>query len=194
MRKRYAEKHEDIERIITVGTETIIEEVNVLMTILSEFTKFARLPEMRPGETDLNKLIENCINLFKGHENIKFELSLDRDIPLIYIDKILFNQVITNLIQNAVDAVNETGKITAKTELINGNTVRISIIDNGTGIKEEYINRIFEPGRSYKPSGTGLGLSIVEMIVLEHSGKVYCNSEYGKGTEFVVEIPVVKNH
>ncbi|MFC1668876.1 histidine kinase dimerization/phospho-acceptor domain-containing protein, partial [Spirochaetota bacterium] len=68
IRRRYSEKHPDLEKIILSGTETIIEEVEVLKNILDEFTKFARLPEMKPEMMDVNGILENCINFLSGHE------------------------------------------------------------------------------------------------------------------------------
>lgn len=194
MRRRYIERHKDIENIILSGSETIIEEVDAMMVMLKEFTNFARLPEMKQEKTDINRLIENCVNFFSGHENIKFHFKLDDAIPPVYIDKILFRQVITNLVQNAIRAVGVGGNITAVTEpvVLSGvKNLRIHIIDDGKGIGDDEINKIFEPGYSGDGSGTGLGLSIVEMIVFEHSGKITCKSETGKGADFFIDIPLV---
>ncbi|MBN2158662.1 MAG: HAMP domain-containing protein [Spirochaetes bacterium] len=193
IRKRYLENHPDIQNIVLSGTETIIEEVGVLMNILSEFTEFARLPEMRPVRSDINTLLENCVNLFSGHENIRFHTSIDRRIPEIYIDRILMKQTLNNLIQNAVEAVGEAGNIYISSELLNGNgngTARITIRDDGVGIKDFEKDKIFNPGFSTKTKGTGLGLAIVQKIIMEHRGEITCKSEYGMGTEFVIDLPV----
>jgi nitrogen fixation/metabolism regulation signal transduction histidine kinase len=192
IRKRYMENHPDMKNIIISGTETIIEEVGVLMNILSEFTEFARLPEMKPVKTDINLLIENCINFFSGHEHITFTADIDRKIPEIYIDKMLMKQTLNNLIQNAVDAVGKSGNIYISTQLLSSNgsgTVRITIRDDGIGIKEFDKDKIFNPGFSTKSSGTGLGLAIVQKIIMEHRGEILCKSEQGKGSEFIIDLP-----
>jgi two-component system, NtrC family, nitrogen regulation sensor histidine kinase NtrY len=193
MRKRFIEKHTDIEEIIVTGTDTIIEEVNTLMAILSEFTRFARLPEMKPEENDINQLVNSCINLFSGHENINFQLMLDKRISAVKFDRILIKQVINNLLQNSVDAIAESGKITVETRLVEINDkdyARINFIDDGIGMSEEEIENIFKPGYSKKKKGTGLGLAIVEMIIIEHNGYLKCTSVPGEGTEFYIDLPV----
>ena len=109
------------------------------------------------------------------------------------------NQVFMNIMGNAIDALSElrtsdtTAKISISTRLIDENWVRICIADNGTGIKEEIRNNIFNPFFTTKPvgKGTGNGLSISYQIIVEtHKGKIYCDSELGKGTKFIVEIPI----
>jgi two-component system, NtrC family, nitrogen regulation sensor histidine kinase NtrY len=194
IRKRYIENHPDIRNIIMAGTETIVEEVGVLKNILSEFTEFARLPEMKPVKTDINTLIESCINFYSGHEQVTFHPEIDRRIPEIYIDKNLMKQTLNNLIHNAIDAVGKAGNIFISTRLVTGegiDTARITIRDDGIGIMERDKEKIFNPGFSTKSSGTGLGLAIVEKIIMEHKGEISCNSEYGKGTEFVIDLPII---
>jgi nitrogen fixation/metabolism regulation signal transduction histidine kinase len=193
IRKKFSEGNDDIENVIMTGTETIIEEVSVLTMMLGEFSKFARLPEIKRDMQRLNPIIENCINSFAGHEKITFEHKLDNSIPDLFIDRILMRQAFTNIIQNAVDAVGGAGHITIKAELIiedNKKKARISIKDNGIGIKEEYLGRVFDPTFTTKESGSGIGLAIVNKIILEHNGKIICNSEYRKGTEFIIDLPV----
>ena len=193
IRKRYKENHPDIENIVITGSETIIEGVNVLMRILSEFSKFARLPNMRAEFESLNPVIEDCINFFHGHEGVTFHFDLDTSIPDTYFDKMLLRQALTNLIQNAIDAVENNGNIyVASTLMRDSDVIRISIRDDGVGIREEDREKIFEPTFSTKEKGTGLGLTIVEKIILEHHGKVYLNSTPDKGSEFIVELPVVQ--
>ena len=193
IRKRYTENHPDIENIVITGSETIIEGVNVLMRILSEFSKFARLPNMRAEFESLNPVIEDCINFFHGHEGVTFHFDLDTSIPDTYFDKMLLRQALTNLIQNAIDAVENNGNIyVASTLMRDSDVIRISIRDDGVGIREEDREKIFEPTFSTKEKGTGLGLTIVEKIILEHHGKVYLNSTPDKGSELIVELPVVQ--
>ncbi len=191
MRKQYLNKNPRIDEIILSGTETIVEEVEVLMGILGEFTRFARLPEMKPVRADVNELLEGCVNIFSAHEGITFTLSMDSSMPDLFIDKVLMKQTFTNLIQNAVDAVEMKGRIEIVSKHIPENDrAVIRIADNGTGIRKENMDKVFDPGFSTKPSGTGLGLAIVEKIVMEHRGSISCQSEYRQGTEIIIELPV----
>ncbi len=195
IQRRYRESHPDIESIVLTGTDTIIEEVNVLMELLGEFSRFARLPEMKPETVDLNPIVESCVNFFHGHERVSFHLELDQGLPRITLDKSLLRQALTNIIQNSIDAVGDQGNVHIKTALrVQGNTraVIIQIRDDGAGISEEDLERIFEPTFSKKPHGTGLGLTIVEKIILEHRGGISCRSKPGEGTEFTIELPIIE--
>ena len=193
IQRRFRESHPDIGNIILTGTDTIIEEVNVLMSLLGEFSRFARLPEMKPETVDLNPIVESCVNFFHGHERVSFHLDLDEKLPKISLDKSLMRQALTNIIQNSIDAVENKGNIYIGTSLLERSGSQRAIIrirDDGTGISEDDIDRIFEPTFSRKPHGTGLGLTIVEKIVLEHHGSIDCRSKPGELTEFIIELPV----
>ncbi len=194
IRKRHAEGHPDLDSIIKIGTDTIIDEVNALMEITAEFSRFARLPEMKPEIGNLNEKVASCAGFFQGNERITFHLELDEKIPPMYFDRILLRQALTNLIQNAVDSISETGTIRIRTLLAGSEgrgSVKIFIRDDGAGIREEDMDLIFEPTFSSKEHGTGLGLAIVEKIVLEHRGRITCSSKPGEGTEFTIELPIL---
>lgn len=191
MRKRFIEKHDNIEKIILNGTETIIEEVNALQHILSEFSQFARLPKAKLEVNNINLIVKNCGKIFYGHENINFIYNFNENLPDIPFDKILIRQALINIIKNAVEALNENGQIKISTGLIEEiNHIFIKIKDDGPGISEDDIEMLFEPSFSKKENGNGLGLAIVEKIVFEHNGKIFCNSKIGKGTTFIIELPV----
>ncbi len=195
MHKRYREGHPDLDNIIISGTETIIDEVSTLMEIIGEFSRFARLPEMKPQYLNINDKVKNCVNIFSGNENIEFILELDESIPGMYFDRILIRQAMVNIIQNAIDSIRERGSIHIRTKLVPSvprDLVKISIRDDGIGIRKEDLDKIFEPAFSLKENGTGLGLAIVEKIILEHQGRIYCKSIQGEGSEFIIELPILK--
>jgi two-component system, NtrC family, nitrogen regulation sensor histidine kinase NtrY len=192
IQNRFREGHKDIDKIVISGTETIIEEVNVLNRILNEFSGFARLPEVKAEFQDLNRVIENTVNFFLGNEKITFHLNLDRTLPDIYIDKILIRQALTNIIQNSIDALENKGNIFIETVLpVERNlSAKLSVIDDGPGIKSADIGKIFDPAFTTKENGTGLGLAIVEKIIIEHKARIHCIPNKSKGAEFVIEFPV----
>ena len=101
------------------------------------------------------------------------------------------NQVVMNLVTNAIDACRENGKVTVKSDR-DGQKVRIEVIDDGSGIPDEIRQRIFDPFFTTKPvgQGTGLGLSISYGIIKDHGGQIEVESEPGKGTRFIVTLPV----
>ncbi|TVP61963.1 MAG: sensor histidine kinase [Nodularia sp. (in: Bacteria)] len=192
---------EDLPKIINsmhIGTKRISQIVNSLRI-------FSRLDESEYKEVNLHEGIESTL-LILSHKLKRQAVSIELikeygDFPLLKCYSGLLNQVFMNIISNAIDALQEksendslfTPTITICTNQINSKWVAINIIDNGMGIKEEIHSSLFEPFFTTKPigKGTGLGLSISYQIVVEkHGGKLTCYSEVGKGTKFVIEIPI----
>lgn len=191
MRKLVKDNNLKKDEAVITGSETIINEVNSLLRLVSEFNDFARLPEKRADLGSINDLIRETVSLFGVYENVSFEENYDPAVPDILIDKVLIRQALNNLIANAVYAMEEFGRITLSTEYDSSNKrITIRLKDTGPGIDSELLDKIFVPGFSQKSSGSGLGLAIVEKIVLEHFGSITCNSVKGEGTEFIIIFPV----
>ena len=190
IRKKLSPKRSQLQETIFNSTETIIEEVKALNNILREFTKFARLPEMKREELKLEPLLENIYQSFQDREGIKFHLEVKNDLPRVAVDKIFIKQAINNIILNAIDAIKESGNIYLQAEYLAKPEalVKITIKDDGEGIKKNQINDIFELGFSTKTSGMGLGLAIVKKIIMDHDGQVKCFSKYGQGTTFIIKL------
>ena len=107
------------------------------------------------------------------------------------VDRILMRQALNNLITNAIHAMHESGLIRIISEIDDsGYYLIIRIIDNGPGIKSQFLDRIFDPGFTLGKNGTGLGLAIVEKIIIEHNGKISCKSDEGQGAEFIIMLPL----
>lgn len=116
------------------------------------------------------------------------------DLPLILADYNQLQQVILNIVTNAQQAIADTkrkGRITVTTDAIE-DYVTVSIADNGPGISPEYMTKIFDPFFTTKPEGggSGLGLSVCHGIITEHGGNIYAESTSGKGTTFIIELPI----
>lgn len=189
IRNRYNNGADNIDTVINSGTETIIEEVNSLQYILSEFRNYARLPEPKLEKYDISKVIDHCVKLFDTEKNIKFETSYEKNLPEIKIDNQLIKRAIINIIKNAVEALDGSGIISVSLRNNSNKNIIISIKDNGPGIPDEDIKKLFEPTFSKKSDGTGLGLAIVERIITQHGGKTYCNSDKN-GTAFIILLQV----
>jgi nitrogen fixation/metabolism regulation signal transduction histidine kinase len=190
IRIRYSENHPDIQSIVMKGTETIIDEVGAIQSILNEFTSFARLPEINPTAQSMNEAILDYVALFHGHENIRFVLNLSDSLPPVCFDRLLMRQAVINIVKNAIEAMSDNGEIVISTGLKDGRYIFVTIKDTGPGILSSDLPRLFDPTFSRKKSGTGLGLSIVEKIALDHKGRVYCTSVPGQGAAFTIELPV----
>jgi two-component system, NtrC family, sensor kinase len=173
----------------------IFESVNRCRTITHRLLGFSRRMDVSHDAIDLNDAIKEVIGFLEKeilYRNIVLTLNLKEDLPKAVTDKGQIQQVFLNIINNAVDAVEEGGKIEVSSNKKDAKTVRVSIKDNGVGIPKEKIKHIFEPFYTTKEKGkgTGLGLSISYGIMQRLGGTMLVESEAHKGTTFIVEIPI----
>ncbi|UCB43358.1 MAG: PAS domain S-box protein [Dehalococcoidales bacterium] len=175
----------------------IHNEAQRAATIVRNLLAFSRKHAPVREATQINKLIEDVLRL-RAYEhrvsNIEVQTQLAPYLTEVIVDYHQMQQVFLNIVLNAESAMAETrnpGLLTITTERFNGH-VRISISDSGPGIPQENLNRLFDPFFTTKEvgKGTGLGLSICYGIVTQHGGKVYVQSEAGKGATFIVELPL----
>lgn len=171
--------------------QTLVEQIDHLSRIASEFSQFANIGNAKNEVFDLNKLLNSLVNLHDVQENVTFHWIPENEVVLIDADKTQINRLFTNLLQNALEAISEGehGDINVR-EIRNPHKVQISISDNGPGIPSAMLTSIFTPNFTTKTSGTGLGLAICKGIVEQAHGKIWFNTEEGKGTTFFVELPV----
>jgi len=175
--------------------QAISDSVTRCKAITQRLLGFARRMDVRHEEIDLNDTIREVIEFLDKeilYRNISLETRLKEDLPRIISDKGQLQQVFLNIINNAIDAVEDGGQIMVSTELRNHDRIRVSIKDNGQGIAKEKIKNIFEPFYTTKEKGkgTGLGLSITYGIVDRLGGSIQVESEVSVGTTFHVELPV----
>lgn len=174
--------------------EMIIKETERCKNIISDLLNFSRQSRLNLTEVDIEELIRETIRpLVKDtkHGGVNFEYVFDH-IPAIAVDPDQMKQVFINLVQNSIDAIHDMGKITIATELTSDNSRAIIVIfDDGDGIPEDILPRIFTPFFTTKPlgKGTGLGLSIVYGIIKMHRGSIRAESTPGIGTKMFIEIP-----
>jgi two-component system, OmpR family, phosphate regulon sensor histidine kinase PhoR len=182
-------------QVIRRNTERLISMVNDLL-ILSELENEGR--KLQIEEVDLKELIADIIKIFEPSINdkqLKFILDIQEDIPHIEADIYKIEQLLINLLDNAIKYT-EKGEITISSYMLPTNKVQIEIKDTGIGLKKEDFNRIFErfyvvnKARSRQQGGTGLGLSIVKHILILHKGEIEVDSQLGVGTKFVITLPI----
>jgi nitrogen fixation/metabolism regulation signal transduction histidine kinase len=172
------------------STNTIVEQVGALKSMVDEFSIYSRSARIKPEVLDFNELLRDVLVMYESM-NIKLVMDLEANLVPIFADRALLRQVIHNLMQNAIDATagavkTATGTYlaanpspnaqtiivrTCKTALLGG-AVQFSVRDSGSGINQTVRNRIFEPYVTTKPKGTGLGLAIVKKIIDEHGGSI----------------------
>ena len=191
--KKFKENPESIETILEPAVDAIINEVENLTQLLSQFKDFARMPSPLKESILLKELVTEVSRLYsesssrisidlKGLENT--ELNGDRS---------QIQRVFSNLISNSIDAISDEGKILIQSEIIRKDKnyyCRILITDTGTGIESNMKKLIFNPYFTTKEGGTGLGLPIVERIITDHKGIIWYESEKEVGTTFFIELPM----
>jgi two-component system nitrogen regulation sensor histidine kinase NtrY len=192
LKKRYGEilEGEDAE-IFSECTGMIITQVEELKRLVNEFSNFARMPTANPAPSDIRKIINEALSLYKeAHKDVKFEFKDSEDVPVFNLDKEQIRRVMINLFDNAIEAIDGKGKVMVSLKYDNIlKMVRIEVADNGRGISPENKSRLFEPYFSTKKQGTGLGLAIVSTIITDHNGFIRVKDNKPKGTQFIIELP-----
>jgi len=167
------------------------KETKRLEDILNDFLRFASEEKLRLEEVNVNELLGEIIEFIKPkllQKNIEVLSYFDASVPSILLDVKLMKQALLNVFLNAEEAVSDGGQIVVKT-LKTKKGVRIDIIDTGGGVPDDLKEKIFEVYFSTKKGGTGLGLPTAARIIEEHNGKLSFESEPGKGTDFIIEVP-----
>jgi two-component system nitrogen regulation sensor histidine kinase NtrY len=190
IRKKFKEKAPDLEEAILQGTTTIEREVEGMLTIVNEFSRFARLPEvhLRPGS--LPALVRETLDAYKvAYPKVVFELGVREPFPAVRIDPEQLGRVFKNLVENALEAMKMSGAIQVALQEGEGHVV-VTVRDTGPGLAPEARPRLFLPYYSTKRKGSGLGLAIVARIVEEHGGHIKVDESYTGGAGFIITLPV----
>jgi nitrogen fixation/metabolism regulation signal transduction histidine kinase len=171
------------------ATGTIVTHVAALKGMVDDFTQYAHASRMNARAVNLNDLVREVLVLYESM-GVAIDPRLSENVPLIYADPAMLRQVLHNLFQNALDALSgvENPRILVATSLGTGG-VLLTVRDNGSGIAEAVMGRIFEPYVTTKPKGTGLGLAIVKKIVDEHQGRILVENVKPHGATVSIVLP-----
>ncbi len=188
--KRWENNDENFDRILEKSTNTIIREVNGLQRLVNEFSKLGKMSGIKKVPTDLKTLITDVVELYTNYESIDIEFFSNSSLQEISVDPENFKRVLINIMDNAVQSVDNNGKIdiNASEDGLNNNII-IEIADNGKGINKEDKEKLFQPYFSKSESGTGLGLAISQRVITEHKGTITVADNKPRGTVFRIEIP-----
>jgi nitrogen fixation/metabolism regulation signal transduction histidine kinase len=191
--RRWRNEPENISEILESSMMAIIQETEGLSTLLNEFRTLSKPMEESRSWTKLQEPVDEVINAYSGSfPDVKFDINhVEKNIS-VKIDKHRLSQILTNLVINAIDAMNGSGTIEVRTDIVKKRDIcycRISIKDSGKGISKEDSRLIFTPYYTTKKSGTGLGLPIIERIVNDHDGAIWFDSAEGMGTTFYIDLP-----
>lgn len=179
--------------VLDQATRTIIQEVELLKTMVKEFSSFARLPESNLQPGNLNATIEEAVQLYRNAipEKIQLVTDLDLLLPRFSLDHEQMKRVFINLIDNALAAITDEGEIKISTRFNpEYNIVVTNVVDTGSGVPAEIQPRLFEPYITTQKHGTGLGLSIAVQIVSDHNGFIRHQNVTTGGSCFSIELPV----
>jgi two-component system sensor kinase FixL len=197
VKRRLSDISQHIPKEIFEAIDQAIKQAQRAGEVIHHLKDFLRKGALSKSETDINAAITDVlmfINKPISQAKITVKLKLDRRLPSIYADKIHIEQVIINIINNAIDAIveaqSEKRQITISTGLFEKKSIRITIADTGPGIAATLIDNVFNPFVTTKKDGMGIGLSLCYNIVDKHNGKITVSSKIGKGTIFHILLPI----
>lgn len=172
--------------------KAIMNELSAMERLITELLSYGRKTIIHPSPTEVVPLLEELKEQFVGtgaYPHIQWDLSF-QETSEIAVDPILIRQAFLNLIQNALEAMQERGEIRISSIHRPAGMMEIKIADTGPGIPDEHLDKIFLPFFTTKEKGTGLGLALVHKIVLAHHGQISVESMEGIGTTFTVRLPL----
>jgi len=178
-------------------SNTIIEQIDRLSSIATGFSSFAKMPKAENRKVDIAQIVKNCVHLFESTEKIAITYEIyNSKYFWIYADDKQMSQVFINLIKNGTQAFTKkhTNCFVKLSVYANQTKVTVRVEDNGVGIPDALKEKLFRPNFTTKTSGMGMGLSIVKNIVENANGRIWFVTEYGKGTTFFVELPLIDDN
>jgi len=191
LQKAWNEKTPDWDDRLNRFTQTIIEQIDSLSVIASEFSNFANMPRSHIAKEDMIEIINNSIELFNNTTKINFTLESQQPCMVI-VDREQMLRVYNNLIKNSIQAIPNPDEGAIKIAINKNNAeYLIRFSDNGIGIPEDQKGKVFYPNFTTKSSGMGLGLAMVKSIIENAGGSISFESEPGKGTSFYISLPAI---
>ena len=176
------------------GLDIIIKETQRCKTIIQGLLEFSRDTEPQRVPANVNRIVESALGIVENEyhlQHVDIGLTLAKDMVTTLLDENQIEQVVINLLLNALHAVAEYGKVTVRTNVDDdAGTIVVEVVDNGCGIAPSDRKKIFEPFFSTRSNGTGLGLAISYGIVQNHQGEIQVFSAPEKGTRFVITFPI----
>ncbi|HEY0563193.1 MAG TPA: ATP-binding protein [Methylophilus sp.] len=191
--KLYAKLEEADAALLKRATETIVNQVGAMKTMVNEFSEYARTPSAHLTSLNLNDLIMDVCSLYDG-ERTKLLIKLLPQLPAVSGDANMLRQVLHNLIKNAQDALaNQDAAVIELSTAVEADRVKLTVSDNGQGFPLDLLTHAFEPYVTTKVHGTGLGLAIVKKMVEEHQGHIKIENREHGGASIIILLPIEKS-
>jgi signal transduction histidine kinase len=192
LRRVYRDSSVDFGPTLEACTEAILKQVRTLRGLVTEFSAFARPPAAVLETQDPAALLRELLRPYEAAlpPAVQLRFEADPGVPHVQADKRLIERAVVNLVENALQAVGESGRITVRLRRPDTGRLQIEVEDSGPGVVPEIRDRIFEPFFSTKTSGSGLGLALVKRIAEDHGGGVSLEDAPGGGTRAVLWLPL----
>jgi two-component system nitrogen regulation sensor histidine kinase NtrY len=191
LERSWKDHPEEWEKNLKKIASTLVEQIDELSSIATEFSNFAQMPKANNVKVELKERITYVVGLFSKTEGIQFKTTFPEPDTYIYADREQISRVFINLIKNAIQSVPDgrKGVVEIKLETSDGFAI-VKVQDNGKGIPEELGDKLFQPNFTTKSGGMGMGLAIVKSIIENANGEISYETTIGKGTTFVVKLPL----
>jgi nitrogen fixation/metabolism regulation signal transduction histidine kinase len=171
-------------------SKTLIEQIDNLTHIASEFSSYAKMPQATNEVFVINDVVASVHDLFRKREDMDIQLQVPINDLFVFADKSQIIRVLNNIVKNAIQSIPKTRRGIIEIKLVyNDEYITMSIHDNGVGIEDHMKDKVFYPNFTTKSSGMGLGLAICADIIQSFDGRIYFETIQGVGTTFFIELP-----
>ncbi|MDC0983594.1 ATP-binding protein [Candidatus Thioglobus sp.] len=197
LRNLFLDKLEEKDsKVINKTTQTIMDQVASMDSMVSAFADYANTPEIRKTLSSLNTLVNKSASLYDNHDDVRVDLDLSGDLPKIQLDQDAISRVLINLIKNAIEAKKGLSTLNIKIKTLlkaKEKMVQLIIIDDGNGFPENIIDHVFEPYITTKEKSGGLGLAIVQNIIEQHDGQIFASNIEPHGARITIELSIIES-
>jgi len=195
LQRAWEDKSPHFDELLRRTASTLAEQIDILSYIAASFSSFANIPQGKAEPINLVDILRSTSLLFEGNESAHVQLELNgMEEAFVLADKEQINRVLTNLVKNALQVIPSDRKGIVVLEIRKTNEgFRVMVADNGMGVPQEMQGRIFQPNFTTKSTGMGLGLAISKRIIEHAGGKIWFETQPGKGTQFYFTLPPLKN-
>ena len=185
--RKFNPEDENIKEKLAEYSQTLIQQIDVMSSIASAFSDFAKMPTQKKEEIEVISVVKLALDIF-NEKSIKY-LPENKEL-FAFLDKTQLIRIVTNLVKNAIQATESEENPLIQVEVLeHQNKIKIIVSDNGKGISNDVKDLIFEPKFTTKSSGMGLGLAMIKNIIEAYDGKIFFTSKEGEGTVFTVTLP-----
>jgi nitrogen fixation/metabolism regulation signal transduction histidine kinase len=181
-------------KVIDKTTKTIIDQVKSMDSMVSAFANYADTPEIERKTSSLNTLVNKVVSLYDEQDGVRIDLDLSGDLPKLQLDKDSISRILINLIKNSAESRQDKEEVNILIQsryIQSENIVRLTVTDNGNGIPENLLDKVFEPYTTTKSKGGGLGLAIVQNIVEQHEGQIFASNIKPHGARVTIEFSII---